>query len=140
MAKKKLSAKDRLDNIGKAFKAAFNRKPYSQPSYLSPADKPVVAGLESHEIVYAKNQPEYLPLRTLRSNDVYRVVLSRWSLTAEQRDAILNGADVFLELSTYGQPLQPIRMYVADQLDTEQMRAELNLPCEPESSMLLKLA
>lgn len=82
--------------------------------YLKPADKPVFAGLESEEVVYAKDQPEYIPLRTLVSSGPDRRVISRWTLTDEQRKAVAEGADIFLELSTFGKPLQPIRIMVSD--------------------------
>lgn len=83
--------------------------------YLSPTTSPVIDGMESREIVYAKNQPEYIPLRTLRntSDDMCGVV-SRWALTPQQRKLVAEGADIFLELSTFGQPLQPIRMAIGD--------------------------
>jgi hypothetical protein len=82
--------------------------------YLSPKDGPIFEGLEHREIVYAKDQPEYIPLRTLVSIGPDRKVLSRWSLTSKQREAVANGADIFLELSTFGKPLQPIRMMIGD--------------------------
>lgn len=82
--------------------------------YLQPKNGPVFPGLEWREIVYAKDQPQYIPLRTLVSDGPERKVISRWTLTEEQRKAILDGADIFLELSTYSQPLQPIRMIVCD--------------------------
>ncbi len=82
--------------------------------YLHPADRPVIEGLEAHEVVYAKNQPQYNPLRALRSNDAECAVLSRWTFTPEQRQAIAEGADVFLEVLTFRGPLQPIRMAVSD--------------------------
>jgi hypothetical protein len=83
--------------------------------YLQPRNGPVVEGMESQEVVYAKNQPEYIPLRTLRnSRDSYVPVVSRWSPTPEQRKLIADGADIFLELSTFGGPLSPIRMGIGD--------------------------
>ena len=82
--------------------------------YLHPKDGPVFDGLEHKEVVYAKDQPEYIPLRTLVSSGPDRKVLSRWTFTDAQREAIAKGADVFLELSTFGRPLQPIRMIVSD--------------------------
>lgn len=82
--------------------------------YLQPRDGPVVDGLEKHECVYAKDQPEYNPLRTLRGNGPMVPVVSRWTLTKEQREAVAAGADIFLELSTFNQPLQPIRVAVSD--------------------------
>lgn len=95
--------------------------------YLSPADRPVVDGLEAHEVVYAKNQPEYNPLRTLRSNTKECRVLSRWSPTPEQRQALAEGADIFLELLTFGNPLQPILMSVGE-MGTEFVRESFKLP------------
>lgn len=82
--------------------------------YLFPKDGPVLEGFENEEIVYAADQPQYTLLRTLVSEGNDRRVLSRWTLTPEQRDAVARGADIFLETSTFGQPLQPIRMAVSD--------------------------
>ncbi|HKN69727.1 MAG TPA: hypothetical protein VJX30_01780 [Terriglobales bacterium] len=83
--------------------------------YLEPRDGPVIDGMESQEIVYAADQPEYIPLRTLIGPDVQMAgVVSRWSLTPAQRKLVADGADIFLELSTFGNPLQPIRMAVGD--------------------------
>ncbi|RJP17198.1 MAG: hypothetical protein C4529_14985 [Deltaproteobacteria bacterium] len=82
--------------------------------YLQPADRPVVDGLEGHEVVYAKDQPEYIPLRCLRSNAYTGSVLSRWTLTPEQRQLVAEGGDIFLELLTFGHPLQPIMIAVGN--------------------------
>lgn len=76
--------------------------------YLRPRNGPVVEGLEKREVVYAKDQPEYIPLRTLASNNRERRVISRWTPTKEQREAIANEADIYLTLLTFGSPLQPI--------------------------------
>lgn len=78
--------------------------------YLLPKDGPVFEGLEHAEVVYAKNQPEYLPLRSLVSDGRECRVISRWALTDEQRKDIANGADIFLMLLTFGAPLQPIQI------------------------------
>lgn len=82
--------------------------------YLSPKDGPVVEGMEAEEVVYAKYQPEYIPLRTLRGEGKMTPVISRWSFTENQRKLIAEGADIFLELSTFGNPLQPIRIAISD--------------------------
>lgn len=82
--------------------------------YLKPKDGPVFDGLEAQEVVYAADQPQYIPLRTLVSAGSERKVISRWTLTPEQRAAIAAGADIFLELWTFGGPLHPIRMMVSD--------------------------
>lgn len=100
--------------------------------YIHPANAAVIGGLEDLEVVYAKDQPEYLPLRTLVSAGRERRVVSRWSLTETQRAAVASGADVLLELSTFGWPLQPIRMAVADgQVDPDWVRVcLLDMPAE----------
>lgn len=85
-------------------------------NYLNPFDGPVVKGRESEEVIYAKNQPPYKPLRTLvyetypNSGDIR--VMSRWTLTPEQRKEISEGADIYLTLLTFGRPLQPILMAI----------------------------
>lgn len=45
--------------------------------WLLPVERAVVEGLEEHEVIYAKDQPEYLPLRALRSNTPQVKVMSR---------------------------------------------------------------
>ena len=93
-------------------------------SYIGIKDGPVVEGMEAEEVVYAKNQPQYLPLRALVSNGPKGRVISRWTLTQEQKLAIAEGADIFLEISTGHEPLQPIRMMVSDgDLDPAWVRA-----------------
>jgi hypothetical protein len=64
------------------------------------------------EVVYAKDQPEYQPLPVLKNRD--GVLLSRWSLTEQERAAIAAGADIFLMNWTFHQPLQPVRMEVGE--------------------------
>lgn len=80
--------------------------------YLKPKDGPVFDGLQHKEVVYARIQPQYIPLRTLVSAGADRKVISRWTLTEEQRKAVADGADIFLQLLTFGDPLQPIIMAV----------------------------
>lgn len=99
--------------------------------YLNPADKPVIEGLEEFEVVYAKDQPEYLPLRTLAANTSERQVMSRWSFTDEQRKAISEGADIYLTLMTFCGPLQPITIAVADKMNPDYFRHTFNLPAAP---------
>lgn len=82
--------------------------------YLKPRNGPVVDGLECQEVIYAEHQPEYIPLRTLKAAGPMGAVISRWTFTDEQRKAIASGADIFLELSTFHQPLQPIRISISD--------------------------
>lgn len=89
---------------------------------------PVVPGLEPYEIVYAKDQPQYLPLPVLRSPK--GVVLSRWKLSDEERAAIAEGADLYLSMHTDFQPLQPIALQVARAPDPEQIEHDWELKRE----------
>ena len=95
--------------------------------YLAPADRPVIEGLEAHEVVFAEHQSEYVPLRALVSTDHGRRAMSRWTLTPEQRQAIADGADLFLTLFTFGQPMQPITLAVSHEPATEAVRTEFGL-------------
>lgn len=91
--------------------------------YLQPRNGPVVDGMEAQEVVYAKDQPQYIPLRALVSDGPMGAVISRWTLTADQRKAVAEGADIFLESNTFHQPLQPIRMAISDgKLDNDWIR------------------
>jgi hypothetical protein len=101
-------------------------------SFLQPHDGPVIDDLKEYEVVYAESQPEYIPLRSLRSRTPEARVLSRWSLTPEQRQMIAEGGDIYLELSTFGGPLQPIRMAVSTNVNHDYFRAFMNLPATKE--------
>ena len=87
--------------------------------YLQPADRPVVEGLEQHEIVMGRDQPEYNPLRCLAGNTTNGERLSRWTLTPEQREAVANGADIFVELLTFNLEMNPIRVGIGESLDAD---------------------
>ncbi len=82
--------------------------------YLTPAIGPVVNGLEDHEKIYALEQPEYVPLRTLSGENgnsaIYRV-----ELTQEQRAMIADGDDVLIEILHFGGPLAPSRVMILNQ-------------------------
>lgn len=64
----------------------------------------------TRKVVYAKDQPEYLPLPALVTPDGR--VTSRWKLEPHELVFIANGADVYLTLHTFNHPLQPIQLQV----------------------------
>jgi hypothetical protein len=72
---------------------------------------PVIPGMEMLELVMGKNQPEYAPLPVLRT--AKGQVLMRFTLTNAEREAIENGADVYVSLLTFGGPMTPIMIGVA---------------------------
>ncbi len=83
---------------------------------LHPHDGPIFEELQGIEITYAKDQEKdgYIPLRTITD---HTTVISRWTPTCQQRLAIAQGEDLYLELKTYGGPLQPIRLTVGMTID-----------------------
>lgn len=67
------------------------------------------AMLPAHTLVtYAKDQPEYRPLPVAKLHGPSGRVVSRWSFTADERARIASGEDLFIEVMTFGDPLQPI--------------------------------
>jgi hypothetical protein len=61
-------------------------------------------------VVYAKDQPEYIPLPTRRSPD--GEVVSCWKPNWRARLAILFGANFYLTMLTFNRPLTPIRVSI----------------------------
>ena len=70
--------------------------------------RPVEFPEQTH--VIAKDQPQYLPLPALVTED--RQVISCWGLTWRERLQVLFTGRVWLTISTYNSPLQPQRMSV----------------------------
>lgn len=89
--------------------------------YLKLHGGPVVDGLEQHETVYAKNQRQYLPMRTLPGENG-KSAISRFHPTDEQRKAISEGADIYLEILHFGGPLAPSRMMVMSEREESETR------------------
>jgi len=77
------------------------------PTAVNPS-KPIDGG----PVVYAADQPEYLPLPVWRRES--GEVVSRWRLTWRERLAVLLGRDIYLGVFTYGQPLQPLYPTVSE--------------------------
>jgi hypothetical protein len=105
---------------------------------IEPYDGPVVVGLERFETVYAKNQPQYRPLRTLpaRNGDS---AIARFHLTDTQRKAIADGADIYLELLHFRGPLAPsLLMVMSEPADTDSFRlwwkAQTSAPYQLDAS------
>jgi hypothetical protein len=57
--------------------------------------------------VFAKNQPEYLPLPTHKTEA--GEVISCWALTWKERFKILFTGRLWLSVLTFNAPLQPLR-------------------------------
>jgi hypothetical protein len=71
---------------------------------MMPID-PQIDGLQS--VVYAKDQPEYIPLPTSRDND--GTVVTCWKFDWRERLRILFGTPLYLTVLTFNHALQPLR-------------------------------
>lgn len=60
------------------------------------------------EIVFAKDQKQYIPLPAIKFDD--GLVVTRWKLSFREWLDLLFGGNVYLGVLTHNQPLQPIRL------------------------------
>lgn len=79
---------------------------------MQPTSPVLTEEFKHKEVVYAKDQPEYKPLAVIRNSR--GVLLSRWTPTDREREAIAAGADILLFNWTFNQPLQPVAMEVVE--------------------------
>lgn len=70
---------------------------------------PIIRGFESQEVVYAKDQPQYIPLPALPV-DGGDGIITRWKLNWRERLRVLFLGDIYLRFLTFKRPLQPISM------------------------------
>lgn len=71
---------------------------------------PILEKFKGQEVVYAKDQPQYIPLPALCLDDESRAVLSRWRLSIRERLRVLWHGGIYLHVLTFGHPLQPIKL------------------------------
>lgn len=68
------------------------------------------------EITLAEDQLEYKPLTVAvygnNAGQGPRTLLSRWRFSDEERERIAAGEDLYVGLTTFGRPMQPIRVQV----------------------------
>lgn len=67
---------------------------------------PVIPGREDGEIGVAKDQPEYRTLPSLPVDE--NTFLTRWELTPKERQRIQAGGSLYLYISHFGNPIQPL--------------------------------
>lgn len=58
-------------------------------------------------IVFAKDQPEYIPLPALKLNTPQGEVISCWKMTFKERLKVLITGKIWLNLLSYNKPLTP---------------------------------
>ena len=65
-----------------------------------------------HNIVFAKDQPEYLPLPALKIDSPQGEIVSCWKLSFKERIKVLFLGNVWLSLMMFNKPLTPSYMSV----------------------------
>lgn len=79
---------------------------------------PIKPDTGAKEIVIAKDQPEYHPLpAAVYENEQYGSpeLLTRWTLSDEERQAVLAGEDIYISVLTFGKPYPPMTVQVGPQ-------------------------
>ena len=61
---------------------------------------------EGADIVFGKNQPEYMPLQAKKVDD--KTIMTCWELTDEDILLINSSKKIWLGIMTFGKPLQPV--------------------------------
>ena len=65
---------------------------------------------ERRNVIFAKNQPQYLPLPAYKNKDGQ--IITCWKLDLFERIRILFTGKLFLRVLTFNQPLQPLKLEV----------------------------
>lgn len=66
---------------------------------------PVVPTADNPEIIIAEKQTEYLPLPSLKAQD--GSILTRWKLTDEEKQKVVEQGYIYLEILSFNQTLPP---------------------------------
>jgi len=67
--------------------------------------KPII--FKQQNIIYADNQPQYLPLPAYKNKD--GIVSSCWGLTWKERFKVLFRGRIWIEVMTFNKHLQPLK-------------------------------
>ncbi len=69
---------------------------------------------EGCNVVYAEDQPEYLPLPALRKED--GTITTCWELSSEEMETVKQTRKIYLDVMTFNKPLQPLLPYVKNEI------------------------
>lgn len=98
---------------------------------------PIIKGLEAYEAHPTGSQDEIFP--ALRAIDGR--VITRWTLTDEERQSVAEGADIYLTVATMNQTFQPVKLDVGDPLpgmSVEGIKHDLRLDEQAELMALMR--
>lgn len=74
------------------------------------------------EIVIAKDQPPYIPLPAVVTSNG---IVTRWKPTFSERLKLIFGGSLYLQVLTFGRPLQPVKLSVEEPRLEEPEMAEV---------------
>ncbi|HEY6244561.1 MAG TPA: hypothetical protein VIX17_11465 [Pyrinomonadaceae bacterium] len=69
---------------------------------------PVIPGTDIDEVVYAADQPQYRPLPAFKCLD--GKILTRWQMSEAEKKLICEQGYIYLAVSTFNEPLQPVML------------------------------
>ena len=72
-------------------------------------------------VVYAENQPGYLPLPSHKS--INGTVTSCWEFNIKERLIVLFTGKIFLQVSTFNNPLQPLKISVDNPISDNELKS-----------------
>jgi len=78
-----------------------------------------VVYFEGINCIFAEDQPQYRPLPTHRDNE--NIITSCWRLSFRERIRVLIKGRVYLQLKTFGEPLQPQLMFTINPVSKEKI-------------------
>ena len=70
--------------------------------------------------IYAKDQPEYLPLPVHKTDG--GTVTSCWKLSLFERIQVLFGGTIWLRVLTFNQPLQPMKLLIKGPFSEKELK------------------
>lgn len=88
---------------------------------------PVLPGHTSiPETVFGASQPQYTPIAAVIVPGPEGEVITRWEFTEEEKEALANGASLYLSVLTFGRSFHPVllRVATADQVMDEPRQVE----------------
>ena len=84
-----------------------------------------------HERVFAKDQPPYIPLPAVVTSNG---VVTRWKPTFKERLLLIFGGSLYLQVLTFGQLLQPVKLSVEEPVLEDDNHAPRSEPEEQDPS------
>ena len=76
---------------------------------------------EGANCIYGQGQEQYQPLPAYKVNDEQGQVLTFWRPTDEELEILNNGGHIGLSVFTFYNHLQPVLLYVTDELEELKM-------------------